>query len=210
MTRPIRILLALMLCGATAHAAERVVHGELVVLNGSSSQFRIVGTNGTFTAPAGTPLQALDGKAVNVELSDGRVTQISEQPVVITPVTSGFETVRGQLVLRDATARSFGVAGDASTYEAPAGLDLRPYAGKWVEATIDGDGRATQVTLLADRPPPAPVPPAAPAANGAALPGRTTCAIGDATVSNGSSICRAGITHRCDNGAWVSLGTACQ
>jgi hypothetical protein len=214
MTRPILILLALVLCCATANAAERVVHGELVVLNGSSSQFRIVGNDGTFTAPSGTPLQELDGKAVDVVVSDGRVTQISEQPVAITPVTSGFETIRGQLVLRDAAAQSFGVVGDTSTYVAPSGLDLRPYAGKWVEATIDSGGRASQVTLISDRPPPAAmpavIPPAVPAADSAAAPGRTTCLVGDSTVASGSSVCRGGITHRCDNGAWVSLGTACQ
>ncbi|MBX3028354.1 hypothetical protein KF840_25970 [bacterium] len=207
MTRAIRILLLLVLWAATAGAAERVVHGELVVLNAGTGQFRIVGTDGSFTAPPGTPLQALDGKAVNVALSDGRVIQISEQAVAITPITNGFETVRGQLVLRDATGQRFGVAGDAGSYAAPAGLDLHPYAGKWVEATIDGDGRATRVTLLADRPPPAPVPPAV---DSAAMPGRATCAVGDATVASGSSICRAGVTQRCDDGAWVSLGTACQ
>jgi hypothetical protein len=209
MIRPILILLALVFCCATAGAAERVLHGELVVLKGSNTQFRIVGNDGTFTAPAGTPLQELDGKAVEVQISGGRVMRITEQPVAITPVTSGFETVRGQLVLRDAAARSFGVAGDTSTYLAPPGLDLRPYAGKWVEATIGSGGRASQVTLLADRPPPAAavIPPAA---NGAAEPNRTTCQVGDATVARGSSICRGGVTQRCDNGVWVNLGTPCQ
>ena len=214
MTRPVLVLLTLLLFAATAGAAEQVLHGELVVLDGSNSQFRIVGTNGTFTAPAGTPLHDLDGKAVNVEVSNGRVTQITEQTVPITPVTSGFETIRGQLVLRDATAQTFGVVGDTSTYTAPAGVDLRPYVGKWVEASIDSGGRASQVTLIADRPPPAAipavVPPGVPAAPAAAAPGRATCLVGDSTVASGSSVCRGGVTHRCDNGVWVSLGTACQ
>lgn len=213
MTRRILILLALVLCCTAANAADRVVHGELVVLNGSSTQFRIVGTEGSWTAPAGTPLEALDGKAVDVRISGGRVTEIVEQQVAITPVTSGFETVRGQLVLRDAAAQSFGVVGDPGTYIAPAGLDLRPYVGKWVEATIGADGRAAQVTLLADRPPPAAMPavvPPAPAANSAPMPNRGTCLVGDSTVASGSSICRGGITQRCDNGAWVSLGTPCK
>jgi hypothetical protein len=39
---------------------------------------------------------------------------------------------------------------------------------------------------------------------------RTTCVIGDGTVASGSSVCRSGITHRCDSGVWVSLGTPCQ
>ena len=105
MTRRILIVLALLVFSSPAGASDRVLHGELVVLKGSSSQFRIVGTDGTFTAPAGTPLTELDGKAVNVEVSNGRVTQITEQTVPITPVTSGFETIRGQLVLRDPSAQ---------------------------------------------------------------------------------------------------------
>ncbi|HSP96557.1 MAG TPA: hypothetical protein VL049_04855 [Candidatus Dormibacteraeota bacterium] len=209
MTCRILILLTLLLCWAPAsvtHASERTLSGELVVIKGTSTQFRLVGHDGTFTAPAGTPLQELDGKDVVIEVSDGRVTEITEKSVAITPVTSGFETVRGQLVLRDAAAQSFGVVGDNSTYIAPPGVDLRPYVGKWVEASIDSGGRASQVTLLADKPPPAPIPPA----SSSAMVGRATCTVGDATVASGSSVCRGGVTHRCDNGAWVSLGTACQ
>jgi hypothetical protein len=208
MTRRTLIVLALLVFSSPAGASDRVLSGELVVLKGSATQFRIVGTDGTFTAPAGTPLTELDGKAVTVDVSNGRVTQITEQTVPITPVTSGFETIRGQLVLRDPSASTFGVVGDTGTYRAPAGVDLHPYVGKWVEASIDANGRAAQVTLLADKPPPAPVvvPPMGSAA--AARPG--TCLVGDATVASGSSVCRGGVTHRCDNGAWVSLGTPCQ
>src|SRR5512143_1657419 len=209
MTCRILILLTLLLCCAPAtvtHASERTLSGELVVIKGTSTRFRLVGNEGTFTAPSGTLLQDLDGKDVVIEVSDGRVTQITEKPVAITPVTSGFETIRGQLVLRDAAAQSFGVVGDNSTYIAPTGVDLRPYVGKWVEASIDSGGRASQVTLLADKPPPAPIPPA----SSSAMVGRATCLVGDATVASGSSVCRGGVTNRCDNGVWVSLGTACQ
>jgi hypothetical protein len=208
MTSRVLILLTLLLCApaSVTHAAERTLTGELVVIDGSSTRFRLVGNEGTFTAPPGTPLQDLDGKAVYVEISDGRVTQITEKTVAITPVTSGFETVRGQLVLRDAAAQSFGVVGDNSTYIAPTGVDLRPYVGKWVEASIDSGGRASQVTLLADKPPPGPIPPA----SSSAMVGRATCLVGDSTVASGSSVCRGGVTNRCDNGVWVSLGTACQ
>ncbi len=207
MTTRILIVLALLVFNTPAGASDRVLSGELVVLNGSASQFRLVGTDGTFTAPAGTPLTELDGKAVTVEVSNGSVTQITEQHVPITPVTSGFETVRGQLVLREPAARTFGVVGDTSTYVAPAGVALEPYVGKWVEASIDANGRASQITLLADKPPPAP---AVMPMGGAAAATGATCMVGDATVASGSSVCRGGITNRCDNGAWVSLGTACQ
>ena len=190
-----------LLCAVSARAADRVLSGELVPLDGSATLFRLIGHEGAFTAPPGTPLDALDGKAVTVELSaDGRVTRITERAIAITPVTSGWETVRGQLAVRDAATGTFAIVGESGVYTAPAGLDLVPYAGKWVEATIDADGRAQRLTLLADRPPPAP-PTAALA---------PSCAIGDATVASGSTICRAGITHRCERGVWVSVGTPCQ
>lgn len=201
-------ILVLLLFAIPAYA-QQMLTGELVVLDGSPSRFRLIGHDGTFTAPSGTPLSELDGKPVTVEVSNGRVMQITEQTIAITPVTSGWETVRGQLEVRDAAARTFGVVGDTKAYLAPAGLDLRPYVGKWVEASIDADGRAKSITLLADKPPPAPPTPViAPLSSGAAA--RTTCVIGDGTVASGSSVCRGGITHRCDSGVWVSLGTPCQ
>lgn len=207
MLRPILSAFLVLLLLAAPAAGQQMLSGELVVLDAGSGRFRLVGHDGAFTAPGGTPLAALDGKAVTVELANGRVARISERPVAITPVTSGWETVRGQLELRDAAGGTFGVVGDRQSYSAPAGLDLQPYVGKWVQASIDADGRATAVTLLADRPPPAP-PTLAPGA--AAAPARGTCAVGDATVSSGSTVCRAGVTQRCDDGVWVSLGTACQ
>src|SRR5215472_5050280 len=33
------------------------------------------------------------------------------------------------------------------------------------------------------------------------------CVLGDATVANGSGMCRGGITYRCDDGNWVNLQT---
>jgi len=202
------LFLALFLLATPLHA-QQTLTGELVVLDGSSSRFRLIGHEGSFSAPPGTPLSELDGKAVSIEVANGRVTQITEQTIAITPVVSGWETVRGQLEVRNAMARTFGVVGDTKAYQAPPGLDLNPYVGKWVEASIDAEGRAKSITLLADKPPPAPPTPAiAPLSSGAAV--RTTCAIGDATVASGSSVCRAGITHRCDSGTWVSLGTPCQ
>ena len=37
-----------------------------------------------------------------------------------------------------------------------------------------------------------------------------TCMYNGATVATESSICKAGITFRCDDGEWRNLGTACQ
>ena len=65
----------------------RVLTGELAVLNGSRTQFRVVGHGGTFTAPPGTPLDRLDGHNVQVELSSsGAVSAIHEVPVPVNPV----------------------------------------------------------------------------------------------------------------------------
>ena len=190
-------------------AAADTIQGELVVLDGSADRFRLVGRQGTFTAPAGASLAALDGKSVDVELDGGRVVRISERLVVVTPVTSTIEMVQGQLVVRDPIAGSFAFAGDSRVYVAPAGVAIAPYGGQWVEATLDGRGQVTDLALVPPPPPPAsrplaPLPP--PVAQGA-----TPCLVDTATtVASGSSVCRDGSVLRCDNGAWVRLGTACR
>ncbi|MDX2165948.1 MAG: hypothetical protein SF182_02750 [Deltaproteobacteria bacterium] len=208
----VTISAALALCLTQApqpvSAAEQFISGELVVLDGSADRFRLVGHDGTFKAPAGVPLGELDGKNVEVQLSGGRVTGITERSVAITPITSGYETVRGQMVVRDPVARSFNFAGDTRVYIAEPTIEIAPYAGKWVEVTLDSRGQVSALKLVSEPPPPpvslqqGVVP--APAANAA------TCAIGNATVASGSTVCRGGITNRCDNGAWVSLGTICR
>jgi hypothetical protein len=202
------LTLCLLRSPQLAVAAEQFVSGELVVIDGSADRFRLVGHDGTFKAPAGVPLAELDGKNVEVQLSGGRVTQITERAVAITPITSGYETVRGQMIVRDPVARSFNFAGDTRVYIAAPTVEIAPYAGKWVEVSLDAQGQVTQLKLIAEPPPPPVsmqnVPAPLPAAGGA------TCAIGNATVASGSTICRGGITNRCDNGTWVSLGTICR
>src|SRR5262245_4429573 len=66
-------------------AGERLVRGELVVLDGSPNRFRLVDHDGvSFVAPTGTSLEPLDGKPVSVELdSSGRVIAITEIPMEI-------------------------------------------------------------------------------------------------------------------------------
>jgi len=212
-----RILIAALVACAlgslsTAVAAERLLSGELVVLKGSTDQFRLVGHDGTFKAPAGTGLAELDGKAVDIAVSNGRVTQIVPHPVrALAPVTAQWETVQGQMIVRDPVARSFAFAGDSRVYIASPSLEIAPYGGKWVEATVDTHGQVTSLKLVAAPPPPpvsmpvAPVPPVNMASSAAA-----TCAIGNATVASGSTVCREGVTNRCSNGSWQSLGTACR
>jgi hypothetical protein len=36
------------------------------------------------------------------------------------------------------------------------------------------------------------------------------CVVGDATVDDGSGICRDGATSRCSDGAWIDTRTACR
>lgn len=252
-------VLALPLCGRLAADYGRMITGELVAIKGTASQFRIVGHGGTFAAPPGVSVQALDGKTVQVELaSNGKVSQITEAPVPIDPVAHGFSTVRGALMVTDPTLRRFTFAGDDQVYVAPSGIDITAYAGKIVEAKVDETGRVTDLRLIGSGPQSYYPPPAAgypPAAVGSCMyygqtysagsavcqsgtqyrcdgsqwqslgvncqtadardttiPPRLprSCVVGDATVASSSSVCRQGTTYRCDDGAWISLQTACR
>jgi hypothetical protein len=182
----------------TMSVSDRVLTGEFVVTNAAQSQFRLVAHRGSFTAPAGTALSALDGKPVRVDLDrQGRVLEISQMPIRIEPVTHGFDVLRGELVVRDASRRMFTIAGDDHTYVAPVGTSIGPYAGRSVELRLDEEGRVMRL-------------------NPAEEPGGTTmaqsprkCMFGDASVTDGSSICRHGATLRCADGTWVDIGTAC-
>jgi hypothetical protein len=206
--------LALILCAALSSAAlaaetGRVLNGELVVTDAAANRFRVVGHNGSFTAPAGTPLQALDGRDVQVELSaNGRVAQVTEISVPIAPVTHGWSTVRGQLTVIDAPARQFTFAGDDRVYAAPPSIDVTPYAGKLVEITLDENGRVTELRLLASPQasslPPAYVPPV-----DGVVPA-PACSYRGQVYSAGAAVCQSGTTYRCDGSQWHSLGVACQ
>lgn len=234
---------------ATAASAS-VLTGELVAEGGS--QFRLVG-HGRYTAPAGTPLQALDGKTVQVELASGRVVSITEAPVPVNPVAHGLSTVRGQLRVADPATRTFTFASDTQVYTAPRSIDIAAYNGKMVEITLDEKGQVTDFTPVGPAPQGAyGVPPASGScmyegqtySAGAAVcqsgtqyrcdgirwqslgnacqamsasdaPARPpheprSCAIGDATVAPGSSICRSGTTYRCDDGSWINVQTPCR
>lgn len=246
--------LVIVSVGTARAQSGRVVSGELVAMSGS--QFRIVGQPGTYSAPSGVDIQALDGKTVDVEIATGgRVAQISPHPVPINPVTHGWSTVRGQLAVVDPLNGRFTFAGDNQTYVAPSNVNISSYAGRMVEAKIDENGNVTElrpVTGVSEQA----VIPAAPAAgtcsysgqiysagaavcqsgtqyrcdgthwqslgtacrtgaadapaNSGAVMSPRSCGVGDATVATGSSICRAGTTYRCDDGAWISLGTPCR
>jgi len=204
----------------------RVLTGELVVLNGSNSQFRIVGYGGHFTAPAGTPLHQLDGHTVQVDLSSGgKVLAIHDTPVPINPVEHGAVTVRGEMVVVDPVARRFSVAGDTQTYSAPPSADLALYAGKLVEFKVDETGRVTELHVVGTPPygyaPPYPAP--APAGTrydtyntygtttgyAAPEPAITSCTYAGQPYSAGSAICQAGSQYRCNSGQWQNLGSPC-
>jgi hypothetical protein len=182
----------------TASLGNRVLTGELVITNAARNQFRLVQHNGSFTAPAGISIEALDGKPVQVELGrDGRVLEISQKPIHYEPITHGFEVISGELVVRDAARRTFAIAGDDHTYVAPSGMNIGQYAGRTVEMRVDEQGRVLDMNLIA-RSGDAPL----------SLAPRA-CLIGDANVANGSSICRRGQTFRCADGEWVNTGATC-
>jgi hypothetical protein len=179
-------------------ASDRVLTGELVVTNAARNQFRLVEQRGSFTAPAGTALEALEGKPVEVELGrNGRVLRISQMPIHFEPITHGFDVISGELVLRDPVTRTFSIAGDNRTYVAPYRINIGQYAGQMVQMRIDEQGRIMDITSLAR------------AADAPVLRSLSECRIGDASVATGSSICRSGRTFRCATGQWVNLGTPC-
>lgn len=199
------ILLSLFLCLQVPGAAragtaggDRVLTGELVVTNAARNQFRLVEHSGSFTAPAGTAVTEFDGKPVRVEFgSDGRALQITQMPIDYAPITHGFEVISGELVLRDPVMRTFGIVGDDRTYVAPQGIDAGQYAGRLVQLRLDEQGQVMNINLISR------------AADAPLSPSPSKCLFGDASISDGASICRSGVLFRCTDGQWVRLGGPC-
>ena len=174
----------------------RVLGGELVVTNAGRNQFRLVGHGGSFTAPAGIPVEALDGKPVQVEFArDGRVLQITEEPVPISRIVHSEEVIAGQLVVRDPVARMFSFASDDRIYTAPAGVDIRPYSGHMVEVRLDEQGQVAAVAFAKH--------------SRAVPPVGATCVFNSQSYSDGTEVCQSGMQYRCDEGVWTGLGTTC-
>jgi hypothetical protein len=182
---------------ARAYMGGGVLTGELVVTNAAQNQFRLVGHGGSFIAPAGIPVGALDGKPVEVELSgDGRVLQISQMPIHLEPIVHGFELVSGQLVAADPVTRTFTIAGDNRVYIAPSSFDIRPYAGRMVEVRLDERGQVMDIDF-------------APRFGGDAPMPTGNCSYNGQGFSDGAPLCQSGTQYRCERGMWRSLGTAC-
>lgn len=180
---------------AVAAAGARVLTGELVVTNAAKNQFRLVQHQGFFTAPAGTSVEALGGKPVQVELGlDGRVVQITPMQIHVEPITHGFEVVSGELLQRNPATHTFTLAGDDRTYVAPKGIDVGSYVGRTVEVRLDEQGQVMNINLVA---------------RFGDVPMSRKCMFDGASVSSGSSICRDGRTLRCTDGEWVDAGTPC-
>jgi hypothetical protein len=185
---------------ATAAAqSARIITGEFVAQGGN--QFRIVGRGSGFKAPAGTPMQALDGRTVRVELSPGgQVRSITEAPVPISPVLHGWSTIRGQVKVLDPATRRFTFASDSEAYVAPASIDIAAYDGKMVEMKLDEKGDVSEIRLVS--PPPSGALSVEPASG--------SCLYQGQTYSAGAAVCQSGIQYRCDGARWQSLGSGCQ
>lgn len=182
---------------SVAAASTSVMTGELVAEGGN--QFRLVG-HGRYTAPPGTPLQALDGKTVQVELAAGKVVSITEAPVAVNPVVHGVSTVRGELRVADPATRTFTFASDTQVYTAPPSIDIAAYNGKMVEIKLDEHGQVTDFKLVGPAPQGAyGVPPIA-----------GSCMYQGQTYSAGAAVCQSGTQYRCDGIRWQSLGSVCQ
>lgn len=183
--------------GTAAPSVDHILTSELVITDAAGNQFRLVRCRGSFTAPAGMSLEALDGKPVRVEIGrDGLVLRITQMPIHIEPITHTFDVVSGQLVVRDTAARTFAIAGDDVTYTAPSGADIAHNAGRLVEMRVDERGQVMGIE---------------PIAQSADAPPRSSgqCTLSDASLAHGVAICRHGATFRCTNGEWVDTGAAC-
>jgi len=179
---------------AFARSDSGVISGELVKLDGTVNQFRIVDHGGPYTAPAGVSLEALDGKAVYVELAGGRVVQISEKPIPIDPIDHGFETLSGELVVRDAVTGSFMLAGDDRIYTAPPSIDIRQYAGRKVEIRLDESGRLVDIHFKSA------------ALDSPIEPVARVCSYNGQAYSEGISVCQGTTQYRCGAGTWHTIG----
>jgi hypothetical protein len=197
------MVLALVSVSCASHAfatPTRTLTGEFVVTELSANRFRMVGHDGSFTAPAGTQMQALDGRNVQVELNaSGHVMQVTELPVHIDPITHGWEIARGELLVIDAATGKFSFAGDNQTYVAPSAVDVASYAGKLVEIRLDEGGRVTDMHIVSS-----------PQTSYFPAPTGPNCSYGDQTYSAGAAICQSGTQYRCDASQWQNLGIACQ
>ena len=172
-----------------------VLTGELVIVNAAQNRFRLVGHSGTFTAPPGTPVEAFDGKPVEVELSrNGRVLQISEMPIERRPIAHSMEVVSGQLVVRDPVQRAFTIAGDNRLYVAPASLDVGLYDRRLVEVRLDEQGRVIDLS---------------PVTRSGDAPVTSVCSYNGQTYRDGVSLCQSGTQFLCERGLWRNIGTAC-
>lgn len=139
---------AVSLAAANGAAAERqaTINGELVIVDRAAKRFRLVGHDGTYVAPPGASLEALDGKDVTVQIgAQGQVTQIAPVTVPITPITQSLETIRGTLQVKDAAARTFSIHGFDTVHTAPAGTDVSALKGKWVEVRIGRRGEVISI-----------------------------------------------------------------
>ncbi len=198
--RAVGLSALLLLLAALPCTADSTIEGELVVIDGQPSQFRIVDHPGQFSAPGDVSLEDLDGKAVVVELSDNRkVLRITEKHIPINPVTNEYESIVGELVVVDAARGTFTIAGNDRMFVAPKSIDPGRYAGRRVEVFLGKNGEVRQIELAQAslREPIQPQP-------------SSTCSYAGRGYPAGQSMCQAGTQYRCEGGTWRSLGVACE
>lgn len=181
---------------ALASPDSRVLTGELVVTNGRRNEFRLVGHSGRFTASPEMGVETLDGKPVQVRFGRaGRVLQIAEMPIHIDPIEHDFERAQGQLIVSNGSMGTFMLAGDNRVYATPAGVDLLPYANRFVDVYLDERGRVIDVDLAPQR---------------GAVATAGSCLYNEQRYPDGISLCQVQTLYRCEDGDWRNLGTACR
>lgn len=163
------------------------VRGQLAVIDPLNGKFTFAGDNEAYLAPSTINISSYSGQMVEAKLDEnGKVIELN--PVGPVPVQAGVPAAPAV-----GTCSYSGQSYSAGAAVCQSGNQYRCDGTHWQSLGI------ACRTGAADAP-----------ANPVGVVSSRSCAVGDATVANGSSVCRAGATYRCDDGAWINIGTPCR
>ncbi len=162
------------------------VRGQLAVIDPLNGRFTFAGDDQAYIAPSSVNISSYAGRMVEAKIDEnGKVTEL--QPIAGMPAQAGIVAPAAV-----GTCSYSGQIFSAGAAVCQSGTQFRCDGTHWQSLGLPCRAGAADAPL-----------------NSAVVSSRS-CPVGDATVANGSSICRSGTTFRCDDGAWISLGTACQ
>jgi hypothetical protein len=164
------------------------VRGQVAVANPYARTFTFAGDTQTYTAPASVDIALYNGKYAEAKMDEnGNVTELHLVPG---PPPQAYNPYSPPVAVTGCTYN--GETFSTGSAVCQSGTQYRCDGVNWQSL-----GTTCQPLVAGDAPR---LPPNAP----------RSCVVGDATVANGSSICRTGTTFRCDDGAWINMQTACR